>query len=133
VAEGSVDGVKWATTNREVRARALPHSEEIRVTLSEFAILFGYNGNLRETEEAALLIRENEGVRELLYVIEEAMTYALNDDDIASTNWRKSSCRLAAIVAMEMEDSSTAMREVVGPFGESDGGGKGLLKPQRFQ
>ena len=125
MAEGSVDGVKWATTNREVRARALPHSEEIQVTLSELAILFGYNGNLRETEEAALLItvRENEGVRELLYVIEEAMTYALNDDDIASTNWRKSSCRLAAIVAMEMEDSSTAMREGVGPFGESDGGG----------
>ena len=129
MAEGSVDGVKWATTNREVRARALPHSEEIRVTLSELAILFGYNGNLRETEEAALLItvRENEGVRELLYVIEEAMTYALNDDDIASTNWRKSSCRLAAIVAMEMEDSSIQRCEKLLVLSErATGGARGF-------
>ena len=107
-------------TNRDVRMRAMPHIEKIRVSLAEFNALFGYGGKVRDTEEAQQLVRGDQNVRDLLQVIEKALTYALSDEDVAANNWKRSSCRLAAIVAMEMEDSSAALRAVLGPVGESD-------------
>ena len=107
-------------TNREVRERALPCMEQLKITPDEFAIIFGYGSVMCETGEADLLLSQNSSVCKLIQLVEEAMSYALREDDIAARNWKRQSCRLAAIVAIEMEDSSNALRAVIGPFGESD-------------
>lgn len=107
-------------TNREVRERALPCMEKLKITPDEFAIIFGYGSVICETVEADLLLSQNSSVCKLIQLVEEAMSYALREDDIAARNWKRQSCRLAAIVAIEMEDSSNALRAVIGPFGESD-------------
>ena len=106
-------------TNRATCGRIIGHANELRINIHEYNQLFGFKTLPAHTSDQCMQLTKRACVLAVTDVIETALKYAL-EEQLQSDNWRKPLCRLSSVLAMEMEETSEALRVVVGAFGESD-------------
>ena len=107
-------------TNHMIAKKALTHVDSLRITTEQFNILFGTN-LCGQDEKAVEVINNNEDIGITIKMIEESLTNCFSlSQSLGALNWKQPACRLASVVAMEMEDAVESLRGVIGPFGEGD-------------
>ena len=106
-------------TNRATCGKMIDHANELRISIYEYNQLFGFKTLTAHASDQCVQLISRECVREVTDVIESSLKYAL-EEQLQSDNWRKPLCRLASVLAREVDETSEALRVVVGAFGESD-------------